>query len=42
MKYQGPPKPVTTYREPISNRFERVVFLLCWIVVVLDVAYWRP
>ena len=42
MKYKGPPKPITVYREPISNRFERVVFLLCLIVVVLDVAYWRP
>jgi hypothetical protein len=42
MKYQGPPKPITTYREPLTHRFERIVFLLCLIVVVLDVAYWRP
>jgi hypothetical protein len=27
-KYQGPPKPIPTHREPISDRAERVIFLL--------------
>jgi hypothetical protein len=26
--YTGPPKPIPTYREPISDRAERVIFLL--------------
>ena len=24
------------------ERFERIVFLLCLIVVALDILYWRP
>lgn len=42
MKYTGPAKPISTYREPITNKIERVVFLLGLIVVALDLFIWRP
>jgi hypothetical protein len=41
MKYKGPAKPVPTHVELITNRTERIVFLLCLIVVALDVFFWR-
>jgi hypothetical protein len=41
MKYKGPAKPVPTHVELITNRTERIVFLLCLIVVALDVFIWR-
>jgi hypothetical protein len=27
-KYQGPPKPIPTHREIISDKLERIIFLL--------------
>ena len=42
MKYTGPAKPLTTYREPITHKIERVVLLLGLIIVALDVFIWRP
>ena len=42
MKYTGPAKPITTYREPISHKLERIIFLLALIVAALDILYWRP
>lgn len=42
MKYTGPAKPVTTHIEIVSNKVERIVFLLGLIVVALDVFIWRP
>jgi hypothetical protein len=41
MKYKGPAKPVPTHVEIVSDRTERIVFLLCLIVVALDVFIWR-
>jgi hypothetical protein len=42
MKYKGPAKPVPTHIEIVSDTVERIVFLLCLIVVALDVFIWRP
>lgn len=35
--YQGPPKPIPTHREPISDRAELIIFLLlaAFFVVLL-------
>ena len=41
-KYTGPAKPIQTYKEPITHKAERVVFLLGLVVVALDVLLWRP
>jgi len=41
MKYTGPAKPIPTHVELITDRTERIVFLLCLIVVALDVLIWR-
>ena len=44
MRYDGPAKPIPLdpMRHSPWERIERVVFLLCLIVVALDVLYWRP
>jgi hypothetical protein len=42
MKYKGPAKPVPTHIEIVSDKAERIVFLLGLIVVALDVFIWRP
>jgi len=42
MKYTGPAKPIPTHTELVSDKAERIVFLLCLIVVALDVFIWRP
>lgn len=42
MKYKGPAKPVPTHIELISHKAERIVVLLCLIVLALDLLYWRP
>lgn len=42
MKYTGPAKPIPTHTEIVGDKAERVVFLLCLIVVALDVFIWRP
>lgn len=42
MKYTGPAKPIPTYREPITHKAERVLFLLALIVLALDLFIWRP
>lgn len=31
-KYKGPPKPIPTHREPISDKAEAVIFILLAIV----------
>lgn len=41
-KYTGPAKPIPTHIELVSDKAERIVFLLCLIVVALDVFIWRP
>ena len=42
MKYTGPAKPLATHIELVSDRTERIVFLLGLIVVALDLFIWRP
>jgi len=42
MKYRGPAKPTPTHIELITDKAERIVFLLGLIVVALDVFIWRP
>lgn len=42
MKYTGPAKPIPTHVEIVSDKVERIVFLLGLIVVALDVYLWRP
>lgn len=42
MKYRGPAKPIPTHVEIVSDKVERIVFLLGLIVVALDVFIWRP
>lgn len=42
MKYTGPAKPIPTQIEIVSDKAERIVFLLGLIVVALDVIIWRP
>ena len=43
-KYTGPAKPISL--DPMQHsrwqRAERVIFLLCLIVVACDVLWWRP
>jgi len=34
-KYNGPAKPIPTYREPITDRGERVIFLLLAIFMAV-------
>ena len=34
-KYKGPPKPIPTYREPISDKAEAVIFALLAVVFVV-------
>lgn len=34
-KYKGPPKPIPTYREPISDKAEAVIFVLLAVVFVV-------
>lgn len=41
MKYTGPAKPIPTHIELVSDKAERIVFLLGLIVVALDVFIWR-
>lgn len=42
MKYTGPAKPIPTHVEIVSDKTERIVFLLGLIVVALDLFSWRP
>ena len=35
MKYKGPPKPIPTYREIISDRGEHIIFLLLAIFMAV-------
>ena len=35
MKYTGPPEPITTHVEIVSDKAERVIFLLLAIVAAL-------
>jgi len=35
MKYKGPPKPIPTHREPISDKAEAVIFIVLAIVAAL-------
>ena len=35
MKYTGPAKPIPTHTEPITDRGERVIFLLLAIVAAV-------
>ena len=34
-KYKGPPKPIPTYREPISDKAEAVIFILLAVFLVV-------
>ena len=34
-KYQGPPKPIPTHREIISDKLERIIFLLLAIFLAV-------
>jgi hypothetical protein len=34
-KYKGPPKPIPTYREPISDKAEAVIFALLAVFLVV-------
>lgn len=34
-KYQGPPKPLPTHREIISDKLERIIFLLLAIFLAV-------
>lgn len=42
LRYTGPAKPIPTRIEIVSDKVERIVFLLGLIVVALDVFIWRP
>lgn len=42
MKYTGPARPIPTRIEIVSDRAERIVFLLGLIVVAFDLFLWRP
>ena len=37
-KYQGPPKPIPTYREPISDRAEMIWFVVLFVVFITMLA----
>ena len=39
MKYKGPPKPIPTYREPISDKVETVLFIVLAIVAALIIYF---
>lgn len=34
-KYEGPPKPIPTHREPITDKCERIIFLLLAIFLAV-------
>jgi hypothetical protein len=34
-KYKGPAKPIPTYREPITDKGERIIFLLLAIFLAV-------
>ena len=34
-KYQGPPKPIPTHREPMSDRAELIWFVVLAVVFIL-------
>jgi hypothetical protein len=34
-KYQGPPKPIPTHREPISDRAELIWFVVLFVVFIV-------
>jgi hypothetical protein len=34
-KYQGPPKPIPTHREPMSDRAELIWFVVLFVVFIL-------
>jgi hypothetical protein len=35
MKYKGPPKPIPTHREPMSDRAELIWFGVLFVVFIL-------
>ena len=35
MKYKGPPKPIPTSREPISDKAEAVIFIVLAVIFIL-------
>jgi hypothetical protein len=35
MKYKGPPKPIPTHREPISDKAEAVIFIVLAVIFIL-------
>ncbi|MFO0451142.1 MAG: hypothetical protein ACK52I_21220 [Pseudomonadota bacterium] len=35
MKYKGPPKPIPTHREPMSDRAELIWFIVLAVIFVL-------
>ena len=39
MKYKGPPKPIPTYREPISDKAEAVIFIVLAIVAAVIIYF---
>lgn len=39
MKYKGPPKPIPTYREIISDKAEAVIFIVLAIVAALIIYF---
>jgi hypothetical protein len=41
MKYTGPAKPIPTWRRPMIDYIEAVVFLSGIVIVGLDVYVWR-
>lgn len=41
-RYQGPSRPVSVSFLTPYERFERVVFLVCLIVLACDLLWWRP
>jgi hypothetical protein len=34
-KYQGPPKPIPTHREPMSDRAELIWFVVLFVVFIV-------
>jgi hypothetical protein len=39
VKYKGPPKPIPTHREPISDKAEAVIFILLAAVAALIIYF---
>jgi hypothetical protein len=39
VKYKGPPKPIPTYREPISDKAEAVIFIVLAIVAAVIIYF---